>query len=82
MADVIQFPMTPEQFVKAQKALDATTTHAGDSNSGSVVTSQLSFDYDYDGTNLSMTITAKHGIAKFASDNAIKSHIAEMLAAL
>jgi hypothetical protein len=78
---MITISLTPEQFAKAQSALrsDKSIVYVGDDKIGSVTTSQISFDYTYDGTNLSMTISGKHGLAKFASDSTIKEHIEALL---
>lgn len=82
MADIITIPLTPEQFLKAQTALDNTAgvSHTGDGHVGSVHTPELYFSYAYDGTTFSLTPIAKHGLAKFASDAAIKAHIEALLA--
>lgn len=81
---MITIPMTPLQFQDAVEKLDTpgnglTVNEALTPTTGKVANSQIAFDYAYDGTTLTLTITAKHGLAKFASDDAIKSHILELL---
>lgn len=83
MAHIISFPMTPEQLVKAQKALDSApgVTHTGDDKSGAVKSPQLDFDYTFDGKTFSMDITGRHGLeAKIAPDSKILSKVEAMLA--
>lgn len=83
MAHIISFPMTPEQFVKAQTDLDTATgvTHTGDDKSGTVHSPQLDFDYTFDGNTFSMDITGRHGLeANIAPDSKILERVEAMLA--
>lgn len=83
MAHIISFPMTPEQYGKAQIALDATpgVSHTGDDKSGTVHSHDIDFDYTFDGADFSMDITARHTMeAKIAPDSAILSRVKKMLA--
>lgn len=82
MADVITIPLTPAQFIKAQCALDVApgVSHTGDDHGGTVHTADLDFSYTYDEVSFYLTPTAKRGLARFASDAAIKSHIEALLA--
>lgn len=82
MAHLITIPLTPDQFEKAQLALDAgVPSHVADQTSGTVTSHDIDFNYTYDGATLTMDITARHTMkAKIASDGQIRSHIEEMLA--
>lgn len=83
MAHIISFPMTPEQYGKAQIALDSTpgVSHTGDDKSGTVHSPQLDFNYTFDGSKFSMDITGRHGLeAKIAPDSKILERVEAMLA--
>lgn len=85
MADIIEIPMTPAQYIAARLALSAAPSVSKNTvtstTTGDVKSAQLDFSYSYDGGSLlTMTITAKHGIkAKLADDAELKSHIMEEL---
>jgi hypothetical protein len=83
MAHIVSIPMTPEQFLKAQVALNsaAGVSHTGDDKSGTVHSKDIDFSYTFDGSSLAMDITARHSLkAKIASDSQIAEHVKEMLA--
>lgn len=83
MPHIITIPLDPDQFEKAQLALDAQAgaSHVADQKSGSVKNHDIDFNYTYDGATLTMDITERHTLkAKIASDEQIKEHIVEMLA--
>jgi hypothetical protein len=86
MADVLQIPMTPQQYVAARAALSSASSVSQNTvlstTTGSVKSNQIDFTYSYDGGSmLTLTILARHGLeAKLASDDQIKSHIMKLLA--
>lgn len=86
MADIITIPMTAAQFAAARQALatSPTVTHSATTSvtSGIVQSKLIDFTYVYDGSaELSMTITARHGIVGHAAtDNQIKAHLQLLLA--
>jgi hypothetical protein len=84
---MIQIPMTPAQFAAAKAAIDGSSevlSHsASGSQLGSFSTSQVGFSYSYNGVDtMTLYVTAKHGLAKFASDDTIKARLLELLGKL
>lgn len=80
--DVITIPMTQAQYDKASAVLQASPKVGCliSGNRGSVTSQQLDFDFAFDGALLTLSSLVRHGFAKFASDDTIKSHIEGMLA--
>jgi hypothetical protein len=81
---MIQIAMTPEQYAKARAALctgSQVRSHIehGD-DAGSFDTPQVSMDYNYAAGTLTLDVTAKRGMAHFASDEQIKEHLLDLLA--
>jgi hypothetical protein len=81
---MIQIPMTPEVFAKAKGLLAAPGTDIrsfseSGPQSGSFATAEVAFTYSYDGATLHLVVTAKHGLAKIASEDTIKSRLVELL---
>jgi hypothetical protein len=83
VADIITLNLNPEQFAAAQTKLATApgVTFDATADGGTVKTSQIEFTYSYDGKSvLRLTITAKHGLVKFAGDDVIKEHLQQLLA--
>jgi len=82
---MISVNMTPDQFTEASaklKALSDVQIVFTTPTSGSLMTKQLSADFNYDGTALALSNTKKFGLAKFASDATVQHHLELMLGAL
>jgi len=85
---MIQLAMSPEQFAKARTAILTSPDvlqHAEHSPmDGTFSTSQVTIDYSYAPSypagQMALDVTAKHGLARFASENTIKEYIQELLA--
>lgn len=76
--------MTPAEFASARAAVAASKqvyahTETGEL-SGILSTPQVNLQYVYDGgAELGVTVLAKHGLAKFASEDEIKAKLEEVL---
>lgn len=83
---MIQIPLTPEQYQAALKHLmdakspdvDSLTLPVGDV-AGQFSNHLLTAQFSFDGTNLNITPLAKHGLARFASEDTIKAHLVDLL---
>lgn len=74
------FPCALAQFEAALAALkNVATVTETTPTTGSVVSSKVDFGYGFNGTSLMLTITAKHGAAKFVADSVIYAHIQDDL---
>ncbi|MGH2505894.1 MAG: hypothetical protein ACRDHZ_00505 [Ktedonobacteraceae bacterium] len=83
---MISIPLSPEQY---QAALNGLMQYKGgdltsflvpvNGQPGQIVTPQVTLDFTYTPNVLDLTIVEKHGIAKFASESTIKSHLQDML---
>jgi hypothetical protein len=75
--------MTPAMFAKAKAVIESSpdVLSHGESGpqSGSFATSAVGMSYAYDGTTLCLVVTAKHGLAKFASEDTIKGRLMDLL---
>lgn len=82
---MIEIQMTPEQYLKARSAIRGAAeirsfAEVG-ANAGTLSTSQVSMTYEYDGaTRLSVNVTARYGMAKFASESTIAKRLQVLLA--
>jgi hypothetical protein len=80
---LILIPMSQEQYFAARGAIAKSSqvlTHAEATDwTGSFSTRQVAMSYRYDGTTLSLTVTAKYGMAKFASEEMIRTRLMELL---
>lgn len=76
-------PCTLPQYAAALAALkDAkgvTVTPDPIEEKGSVTTPKVDFFYSFNGTQLMVSITAKHGMTKLVSDDVVYAHIQELL---
>jgi hypothetical protein len=77
--------MTPEQFTAARAAILASNqvlTHTETTETeGNFSTSQVALSYSYAAPGLmTLAVTAKHGLVRFASEDTIKQHLQELLA--
>lgn len=83
---MIAVEMTPQELQEGLAKLKATEgvtlTLASDDLSGHVSMPQLDADFTYASGALSLTNVKKHGIAKFASDNAIQQNLQKLLGTL
>lgn len=82
---MIKILMTPAQYAAARAALRShieVRSYAEDANhiTGSFSTSQVAMAYSYDGANLSLDVTAKYGMARFATESTIESKLRALLA--
>jgi hypothetical protein len=78
--------LTPEKYAAAVKGLQAEpaggdlTSFTVNGNVGEIQTSQVDLAFTYNGANtLAVTVKAKHGLAKWASESTIQSHLVDML---
>jgi hypothetical protein len=81
---MISIPLSPDKFASIKKNLESNeavlTKTAFDDNDGTFSTDQVSLSYHYNGTDtLAINILAKHGLARFAGEDTIKSHIQTLL---
>lgn len=81
---MIQIPMTADRFAKAKAVIESSAEVVSKSESGpqsgSFATGAVGFNYSYDGVTLCLVVTAKHGLAKFASEDTIKDRLLALLA--
>ena len=75
----MQIELTPEQYQKLMSKLveakDVVLDFSSGPDRGMISTPQVTLSAVYDGSQwLSIEIIAKHGLARFASDNDINSH--------
>lgn len=85
MADTFSLPITPQQFDAARAAIAnsdqvvAFTTNGN--NDGEFSTTQVDLAYTHDpaAASILFTINARHGLAKFAGVQVIKSHVADLI---
>jgi len=84
---MIQIPLSPDQYQAAlihlmaakHPDVDSLTLPEG-GNPGKLVNSQISLSFAYNGSNsLDVTILAKHGLARFASESTIQAHLVDLL---
>lgn len=84
----MQISLTPEQYQAALKhLLDAKSPDVdvfgmpSDTAPGLIENKQVSLNFTYDwlAQALTVTILAKHGLARFASDDTIKAHLVDLL---
>jgi hypothetical protein len=75
-------PLTPAQFAALKQALstapNVSLTTLSDTT-GMLTTQGVTLGYSYDGSNLAVTIQAKHGIAAFAPDSVIYDEIDKLM---
>lgn len=76
--------MSAEEFAKAKAVVETSDQVISKAeigpNDGIFKTSQVGLNYHFDPTGtLQLTITEKHGLAKFASEDTIKAHLEELL---
>lgn len=86
---MIQIPLTPDQYkaaiahiiqVPQSNDLDSYRLPTADDPVGQLVTPQASLEFTYNGVDtLSVDVFAKRGLAKFASEGTIKSHLIDLL---
>jgi hypothetical protein len=84
---LINLPMTPAQYAAARTAIATpggeVTSHSESGPwSGNFSTAQVSFSYSYDGTWLHLLVTAKRGLATFASEGTIQKKLQDLLTRL
>jgi hypothetical protein len=84
---MINLAMTPAQFAAARTAISTpggeVTSHSeSDQWSGNFSVPQVSFSYSYDGTTLHLTITARRGMARMASEATIQGKLQALLTRL
>lgn len=75
-------PYTPQQLADALAALktaDGVRVIPTDENNGCVKSPKADFLYSFDKDALTVTIIAKHGMAKMASDDLVYAHIHDEL---
>lgn len=82
---MIQIPLTPAQFAAAKAVIESSSEVLSHSESGpasgSFATSQVGMSYSYNGADtLTLSVTARHGLAKFASDDMIRQRVVTLLA--
>ena len=79
-------PFTQQQFAACLPALKAqkgvTVTLGQDGQTGSVTTPKADFTFGFNGSALTVTVTAKHGMAKMVSDDVVYAHIHDDLLAV
>lgn len=84
---MIEINLTPEQFAKARAAIlasPAVLQHTEHSPmDGSFSTAQVTIDYSYAASyptgSMVLDVTAKHGLARFASEDEIKKRVEALL---
>ena len=81
---MISIPMSAEEFAKAKAVVETSDQVISKAetgpNDGTFKTSQVGLSYHFDPTGtLQLTVTEKHGLAKFASDATIQSHLEDLL---
>lgn len=83
---MIQISLTPDKYLAClnklaqAKAPDVESfTMPTATEPGQLVNSSVSLSFEYDQHNLNVTVVSKHGLAKFASDSTIKSHLIDLL---
>lgn len=81
---MIEIQISPEQYQKAREVIRTAKevrsfTEEG-ASAGSLSTDQVALEYVFDGDDLHVKVTAKHGMAKFASEDMIKSKLMQLLA--
>lgn len=83
---MIQLAMTPAQFAAAKAVIGSSAEvdfhNVSGPNSGSFATSQVAMSYFYNGAVLSLSVTAKYGMAHLASEDYIKDRLAMLLGKL
>lgn len=88
---MITIPLSPEQYQQALAHIMA-VPQSNDllsyelptaDHPGQLVTSQISLEFTYNGSNaLSVNILEKRGLARFASESTIQSHLVDLLGKL
>jgi hypothetical protein len=80
---MITIPMTAAQYAKARTIVQDSPrlkeVVEESPTKGHFTSNMITAEYNYDGSNLTLNITAKHGLAKLASDNDIKEHLVTFL---
>lgn len=84
---MIQIPLTKDQYwavlqhLNAAKAPDVLKfSLPSETEPGLIENAQISLNFTYNGTDaLDVTILAKHGLARFASEGTIKAHLVDLL---
>lgn len=84
MADIIEIPMTPAQYVAARQALSVAPGVAHvplTTTTGTVKSSQLDFTYSYDGgSSITLSDLVRHGFwVEHASLATIQKHVMSQL---
>lgn len=80
---MISIPLTEAQFDTLKAKLSSNsqilTQTATSNTTGSFSTSQVALDYTFTGSEIELTVTAKHGLARFANESTIGQHIQELI---
>ena len=83
---MIKIDMTPEQFAKARAAILSSSLvlrhKEATETDGSFDTAQVGIDYSYADGVLAVDVTAKRGMARFATEAEIEGHMQAMLGTL
>ena len=75
-------PCSPQQFAAALAALKAcagVTVTPKDADNGSATTPKVDFSFAFNGTQLMILITKKHGAVKSVPDATVYAHIQDEL---
>jgi hypothetical protein len=85
---MISIPLTPENYLAAVSFLANNKPAQVKSfivarNVGTLITDQIQTNFTYNGTDtIEFNVTARHGMAKLASDSMIRSHLVALFAQL